>query len=267
MPLAIDTIVGKATNAGSTFTALTMNSGDSASVRSFNAPSRAALHFVSRQGTTAGAVRIRSPRMHDSTRGLTFLPGETPTSSNLLPPQIGQPVYASDALIIELTGGTAETDAAALGFYYDDLPGSAAILKDVATIQAQLEHVKVVEVDVTQGSTAFAWVDTAINATEDLLKAGRYYAVLGYDTDTVALTIGVKGSATGNYHCAGPAPTLVLSTTDYFARMAERHGKPYIPVFNATDTAAYNVSLAGLATGGTTKVSLILALLADGFQP
>lgn len=267
MGAAIDTIVGKATNPGSTFTAVTMNSGDSASVRSFPSTAKAALHFVSRQGTTAGAVRIRSPRLHDATRGLTYLPGETPTSTNLLPPQIGQPVYPVDALIIELTGGTAETDACALGFYYDDLPGSAAILRDVATIQSMLVNVKVAEVDVTQGATAFAWVDTAINATEDLLKANTYYAVLGYDVDTVALTIGFKGPETGNYRCAGPAPTLTLSTTDYFTRMSYEHGKPYVPVFNSNNRAGYSVSLAGLATGGTTKVSVILAQLDPSFAP
>lgn len=267
MPLAIDTIAGKASNPSSTYTAITLNSGDSANVRSFPSSAKAALHFISRQGTTAGAVRVRSPRLHDATRGLTYLPGETPTSANLLPPQVGQPVYSVDALIIEVTGGTAESDAAALGFYYDDLPGSSAILRDVATIQGSLVNVKVVEVDITQGSTAFAWVDTAINATEDLLKANTYYAVLGYDSDTVALTIGVKGPETGNYRCCGPAPTLTLSTTDYFAKMAERHQRPYIPVFNANNRAGYFVSLAGLATGGTTKVSVILAQLDPSFAP
>lgn len=267
MPIAIDTIQGIATNPGPAGAAITIASGDSLNVRSFNPTSKAAIHFLSRQGTTAGFVRVRSPRLHDATKGITFFPGETPVSSVLLPPQIGQPVYALDALIIEVAGGTAETDAVALGIYYDDLPGSAAIVKDIATVQGNMVNIKVVEVDVTQGATAYAWVDTKVNTTEDLLKANKYYAVLGYDTDTVAMAIGVKGPETGNYRCAGPGPTLVLSTTDYFAKMAFWHQKPYLPVFNSNNRNGYFVSTSQLATTGTTKVSLVLAELVDGFAP
>lgn len=267
MPTAIDTIQGIATNPGTTLTGITIASGDSLNVRSMAPNSKAEIHFISRQGATAGAVRVFSPRLHDAVKGLTYFPNETPVSSTLLPPQLGQPVYSLDALSVQVSGGTSETDAVALGIYYDDLPGSAAIVKDIPTVQGNRVNIKVVEVDVTQGSTAFAWVDTKINTTEDVLKANKYYAVLGYDTDTVALAIGVKGPETGNYRCAGPGPTLVLSTTDYFAKMAFWHNKPYLPTFNSNNRNGYFVSTCQLATGGTTKVSLILAELADNFTP
>lgn len=265
MGVAVDTIQGTATNPGATFTAITVASGDSANVRSFAPSSKAYLHFIARQGTTAGAARVLSPRLHDAVKGLTFFPGETPVSAGLLPQETLQPVYPMDALTIQVTGGTGETDALALGFYYEDLPGVSAILKDLPTVQSAIVNIKSAEVDVTQGATAYAWIDTKVNATEDVLKADKYYAVLGYDTDTVALAIGVKGPETGNLRCAGPGPTLVLSTRDYFIEQSKQSGRPWIPCFNANNRNGFFVSTTQLATSGTTKISLLLAELADGF--
>lgn len=267
MGLAIDTIQGIATNPGATLTSVTIASGDSANIRSFNPQSTAFMQFISRQGTTAGAVRIFSPRLHDASRGITIFPGETPTSTTLFPPQVRQPIYSLDALTIQVSGGTAETDAVAVGFYYNDLPGVAAILKQISDVGPLTVNFKSVEVDVTQGSTAFAWVDTKVNATEDLLKANKWYAVVGYDTDTVALAVGVKGPETGNLRVCGPGPTLTLSTSDYFARQDLYRPEPFVPVFNSNNRNGFFVSTCQLATGGTTKVSLYVLELPDNYQP
>lgn len=267
MGLAADTIQGTASNPGTTLTTVTIASGDSVNVRSFPPTAKAWLHFISRQGTTAGAVRVFSPRLHDASKGLTFFPNETPVSASLLPPQSFQPLYTLDALTIQVSGGTSETDAVALGIYYTDLPGEDAKLKNLSDIAPLIVNIKSIEVDVTQGSTAFAWVDTKVNNTEDLLKGTKWYAVLGYDTDTVALAIGVKGPETGNLRNAGPGPTLVYSTTDHYARMSFWHQMAFVPVFNAANRNGYFVSTCQLATGGTTKVSLIVAELPDNYAP
>lgn len=267
MGTAIDTIQGTASNPGATLTTITLASGDSANIRSFTPSSSAFMAFISRQGATAGAVRIFSPRLHDAAKGITIFPGETPTSTNVFPPQVKQPVYSLDALTIQVSGGTAETDAVALGFYYNDLPGVAAILKQIADIGPLGVNFKSVEVDITQGSTAFAWVDTKINTTEDLLKANKWYAVLGYDTDTAALALGVKGPETGNLRVCGPGPTLTFSTSDYFARMDIYRPEPFVPVFNSNNRNGFFVSSSQVATGGTTKVSLYVLELPDNYQP
>ena len=267
MGLAFDTIQGTAVNPGATLTTVTIASGDSVNVRSFPPTAKAYLHFLSRQGTTAGAIRVFSPRLHDAVRGLTYFPNETPVSASLLPPQTLQPLYTLDALTIQVSGGTAETDAVALGLYYTDLPGEDAKAKNLADIGPQVVNIKVVQVAVTQGATAFAWVDTKQNVTEDLLKGTKWYAVLGYDTDTVALAIGVKGPETGNLRNCGPGPTLVYSTTDHYARQAFWHQLPFIPVFNAANRNGFFVSTCQLATGGTTNVSLVIAELPDNYAP
>jgi hypothetical protein len=267
MGLAIDTAVYAVTNPGATPSNdnTTAATGDSKTVRNFAQSGKAGLEFISRQGTTAGFVRVMSPRMHDVSKGLTYLPGETP-AARLFPFEVEQPLYSGDSLQITVSGGTAEADAAALGIYYTDLPGSDAKLKMLADVVPNLVNLKSVEIDVTQSGTAFTWVDAAITTTENLLKADTWYAVLGFDTDTAALVIGVKGPETANLRIGGPGPTSTIATNDYFIRQSQATGKPFIPVFNANNRAAYFVCLNCLAISGTTKVSLELAELAGSFS-
>lgn len=268
MGLAIDTAVFAVTNPGATPANdnTTAATGDSKQVRNFTPTSRAYLEFISRQGTTAGFVRVMSPRMHDVSRGLTFLPGETP-AVKLFPYETEQPMYSGDFLQITVSGGTAEADAAALSIYYNDLPGSDAKLHSLSDIVPNIVNLKSVEVDISQSGTAFVWVDAAINSTENLLKADTWYAVLGFDTDTAALCVGVKGPETANLRICGPAPTATYDTNDYFIRQSQASNKPFIPCFNANNRAGFFVSLNCFATSGTTKVSLQLCELASSFAP
>ncbi len=268
MGLAIDTAVFAVTNPGATPSNdnTTAATGDSKQVRNFTPTSRAYLEFISRQGTTAGFVRVMSPRMHDVSRGLTFLPNETP-AVKLFPFETEQPMYSGDFLQITVSGGTAEADAAAISIYYADLPGSDAKLHALSEIVPNIVNLKSVEVDITQSGTAFVWVDAAINTTENLLKADTWYAVLGFDTDTAALVIGVKGPETANLRIGGPGPTSTLATNDYFIRQSQSSARPFIPCFNANNRAGFFVSLNCLAISGTTKVSLELCELAASFTP
>lgn len=268
MGLAIDTAVYAVTNPGATPANdnTTAATGDSKTVRNFASAAKAYLEFISRQGTTAGFVRVMSPRMHDVAKGLTFFPGETP-AVKLFPYETEQPLYSGDSLQITVSGGTAEADAAALSIYYADLPGSDAKLKQLSDIVPNIVNLKSAEVDVTQSGTAFVWVDTAINATENLLKADTWYAVLGFDTDTAALCIGVKGPETANLRIAGPGPTATYDTNDYYIRQSQASNKPFIPVFNANNRSNFFVSLNCFATSGTTKVSIQLAELSSAFTP
>lgn len=266
MGLGIDTIVGSIANPGAAGAAVTMQTGDSSTVRNFAQAAKARLDFVGRQGTTAGFVEIKSPRFHDVSRGLHWIFNETP-AVQLMPPMTGQPVYGADVLTINVSGGTAETDGVAAGIYYTDIPGISAILKSASDILPNVVNIKPIEVDCTQGASAFLWVDTAITATENLLKANTYYAILGYDTDTAALAIGVKGPETGNLRIAGPGSTSTFFTDQYFLYMNEKHQVPYVPIFNANNRNNFFVSVSQLATGGTTKVMLNVAELAAGFQP
>lgn len=264
MGVAIDTVVFSATNPGAGGAAAAANAADTLGVRSFAASGKATLEFLARQGATEGFVEVKSPRMHDSTRGLHYITAETP-SVVLMPRQTGQPVYSSDAFSVSLSGGGAEVDAGAFGIYYSDLDGSNARIYDWSQLAGSVEAIKPVEVDVAAQATSAGWTDTAINATENLLEANRFYALLGYVVDVACLVVGIKGPETGNYRLCGPGPTQSFPTSDYFLRMNDLHKKPYIPVISANNRANVFCSTALVSTAATPKVELIFALLTEGW--
>lgn len=255
---AIDTVVGHAANPSTTFTAVTFNSGDSGSVRSFAPTDTCFLERVSRTGTSSGAVRILSPLLHDNVRGITYTTPESPAVF-LMPQGRGQQVRPQDTLTVQVTGGTAETDVVALSLYYSNLPGATARLKNWGDIQALIKNIKPVEVDVTNSATIGIWTDTLITATENLLKANTDYAVLGYVTDTVQAVVAVKGSETGNLRVGGPGTTASDDTAFYFVDWSNREGTPHIPIINAANANALFVSTCDSVASSTPKVQLQLA--------
>ena len=261
MGLAIDTIVGAATNPSSTLTAVTMNSGDSTTVRNAAASAQVYLDEVYRQGATEGYVRVRSPLLHDMVQGIRFTPSETPTK-RLLPPWIDQLLRPQDPLTIEVSGGSAEVDAVAANIWYSDLGGASARLHTLGDIQGLVKTIKPLEVDWTSAGTAANWVDTVITTTENLLHANTDYAVLGYITDVASLVVGVKGIDTSNLRVCGPGSTDSSVTQDWFVRQSQWTGRPYIPVFNSANQGSVYVSGAAVATSSAIKTSLILAELA-----
>ena len=264
MGIVVETLGFRVANPSSTFTAVTMATGDSNVVRQFRDGTKAVLEAVFRQGATAGAWRFLSAVLHDNVRGLTFITAETP-SHTLLPEQIGEPLQPGDTLSISGTGGTAETEVGAINIYYQDVLGMDAKLYSWPDIANSIEHLKPVEVDCTPNGTAGVWSDTLITATEDLLKADRKYAILGYLLDTAVAAMAVKGGETGNARVGGPGATESDVTIDWFVRESMRHGTPHIPVVSANNKGSTNVSILSTATSGTVKAQLMMALLVPGF--
>ena len=265
MGIALDTVVFKATNPGATVTAAAAVTGDSLTVRSFPRSAYAKLEQLWRQGATAGMIGIRSPVLHDDTRGIRFSVAETPSIMDM-PRDIGQPLAPSDTLIAELSGGTAEVDLGAMLIYYSDVTGLSANLFDWPTIRGAAGHVKPLEVDITTNATAGLWQEAAFNSTEDLFHADRSYAVLGYVVDVAVLAVALRGAETGNIRAGGPGPTASFDTSDYFIRMSERMGTPHIPVIKANNRAALMAGVSAVATSTAIKVQFILVELDENWQ-
>ena len=257
---AIDTIVGHAANPGATFTSVTMNTGDSASVRSFSPSDTARLERVIRAGAASGSVRIHSPLLHDNVRGITFTTSESPAVM-LMPEQIGQRVYPQDTFTLQVTGGTNETDLLALSIYYTNLPGASARLFMPSDVLHLVDYIKPMVVAVTNSPTIGTWTDTVITTTENQLKANEDYAVLGFVVDTAQAVVGVKGTETGNLRIAGPGTTATDDTSDFFIRWSTREGTPHIPVFNSANNGSFFVSTADTVASSTSNVQLILGHL------
>lgn len=261
MGQALDTIGGFATNPGATLTAITVSTGDSLTVRSFQFSAPAYLYEAFRQGGSAGVVRVRSPRLHDNVQGIRVR-ALANDPSPLLGREVNQILYPQDVLIAEITGGGAETDVLALLNYYADLPGVSANLQSWAQVEPNIRNILGVEVACTTSATAGQWSDTAINATFDLLKANTPYAVLGYEVDTAVCAVAVRGVDTGNLRAGGPGTTTRIETRDWFIKLSQENGTPAIPVFNAANKGATFVSLLSSATSQATNVNLILAEMA-----
>jgi hypothetical protein len=261
MGVAFELISGRVSNPGSTFTALTANTGDSFSVRSYQASTPAYLESVYAHEATIGVLRVRSPRMHDNVQGLRIRVPST-VSRALTPRYARQMLYPQDSLTVEMTGGGAETDVGVLQMYYSDLPGIAARLALWPQIQSRIVNLLSAEVAVTGAATTGDWsAGTALNATFDLLKANVDYAVLGYETDTAVAAIAIKGPDTGNLKVGGPGTTEALETRGWFIRESNDLGTPHIPVINAANKGSTLVHQVSASASATINVSLILAEL------
>lgn len=262
---AIEVLGFRATNPGAGGAAVTVDSGDSLTIRSFPFDASSAwLDGIWVQEATAAFVRVTSSRLHDNVQGIRLRPLAA-VARDLLGDELRQRLYPQDTLGVTLAGGAAETDAGALLLYYEELPGITQRLGTWAGIQSRIANILTQEVATASAATAGDWPGgTNLNATFDLLKPNVDYALLGYETDTACTTIAVKGPDTGNLKIGGPGTTEALETRSWFVRLSRAVGIPYIPVINAAGRAASQVFAQSTAVSAAINVNLVLAELAPG---
>ncbi len=264
MGVAIDTVLvdlhNATTNAATLTNGTITNSGDSLGVRSFDPPAWARLEGVTLMGSSVEQVRILSTRLHDNVTGLTWESAESPTQF-LLPKDVGEPLYSSDTLTVQMSAAASSDTIAALNIYYSDLQGVDQKLATWAQVKSSMIRMKIIEVAVTTSATIGAWTDTVITTTENQLKADYSYALLGFESTVAVGVVGLKGPGTGNMRVCAPGSTETLEMTSYFIEMSERHGTPHIPIFKANDRAATNISVAANTASVATHVYAVLAQL------
>lgn len=263
MGIAIDTIGGFLTNT-TAITAATVSPGDSFTVRATIGDSMATLDNVWGKQATLGAARIRSPRMHDFVNGLRFsaLGSAANAPRQVLPDEVENQLYSQDPLTVELTSGGADSSFIALQLYYSNLGGISANLMRFEEVDANVDQYLSVLVSPTGSATIGTWgPGRAINADVDQFKVNRWYAILGYITDTAVGCISVRGSDTGNLRIGGPGPVEPIETRDYFIGMAKGTGRPYIPVFNSANRASLLVDLASNTASPAPNITFLMALL------
>lgn len=262
-----DTILASAVNPGAGGAAAVVTpSGDSNVVRYFDPSRPAYLDLITRMGTAAGFAQVVSPALHDAVTGIRVTPGESP-SAFALPARGAQPMTPGDNLSLSISGGAAETDIMAVHMYYTDAPGFAARLHSYGDIANNIDNIKTQRVAVTSAATIGAWSDTLITTTENLLIAGRDYAVLGYITNTALAVIGIKGGDTSGLRVCGPGATLEFPTSQFYSWMSDQTGRPYIPVFNQQNVFNTFVSVAAATASVAAVVTLILAELVNRVTP
>lgn len=262
MGLCLNAISGRVTNPGAALTAITANTGDSFTVKNFDANAgKAYLASLWAFGGTAGVVRIFSPLMHDDAQGLRLRWTAT-DPSELVPDELRQVLYPQDALQVQQSGGGAEVDTLAMILFYENLIGADQRLYTWEQIAPRVAHFMGIECNLTTGATAGQYGGAqAINANFDTLKANTDYAILGYQCDNNACMVGVTWPDTSNFRVGGPVTTRHEITAGWFVDLARKTGKPAIPVFNSANKANTIVDIVDTATAASRNISFICAQL------
>lgn len=264
MGRALEVLTGRVLNPGAVLTAVTPNTGDTFVVKSYSDGSRARLFGMWAEAATAGIMRIRSTKFHDPVQGIRFRVIANSVRA-FITGLFFQPLIMNDPLIVELSGGAAETDVAVALVYYDDLPGSDAQLATWPQIKDKIVNLYEQEVIVTGPATAGDWsAGRAINADFDNMKANTYYALLGYVTDTQCAAVAVRGPETANLRVGGPGTTEAIETREFFIRLYEKTGEATIPVINSANRGSTQVFCADNAAAATLNVGLVMAELSSG---
>jgi hypothetical protein len=271
MPRALEVIAGFATNPGATLTTVTMSTGLSAVVRGTDTSKGTWLLSTFAFNASAGELRITSPRLHDQAQGIRnrvtaaltapLAPGHTNGA-------FAQRLYAQDNLTIQLSGGGAEIDCAALLIGYDDLAGIAGRYIDHQTLRKAGVNILTAEVTVTAVATGNFGGAVAINSSFDTLIANTDYALLGAMTDTRGCAIGITAVDFGNLRVGVPCePSLRDETQNWFQQLSVAFNAPYIPVFNSANKSTTTVDVQTNGAGGTFIINLELVQLAPGSVP
>lgn len=261
MGMALDTVGGRVTNPSTTITAYTPNTNDGFNVRAFNLGDLAAVISVWGLGATAGIQQLRSPRLHDTTRGMRhkLLAGDSrPVYSR----GAIQPLYPQDTLTFEASGGASETDSGAFLAFYQNLPGVSANLITLEQMRSRFVNYTTVETTHTTGATLGDWSGSvAINTAPYLLKANTDYAVLGFDTDTTITSVAISGPDTGNLRCGSPGTSIRTATREWFSDLNRWTGLPTIPVINAANGGGTFIWVQHNASSATVVVDTLLVEL------
>jgi len=262
---AIELITGRTTAPGATLTAITMNTGNSNTVRNTEINKPIVLMDAWTKNQTSGVLRIRSPLLHDNVQGIRL--GAQAAQVLPLLPEIGfQLLVPQDTLNLEISGSATAGDIelAAFLLFYEDLPGVNAKMISPGEMLARIEQIATIENTITADASGNYSGEEAINAEFDVIRANRDYAILGYIVNTECLTIRYRGSDSGNLGFGGPGnATRPDITVNWFVDLAFRMQLPLIPVFNSSNKDSLLLDVVQDENGADVTIQTIIGLLAQ----
>ena len=269
------------------FAAMTPSPGDSNIVRYF--PAGFSAHMVSAWMKSDPVtpsnlvVEVRSPNLANNTVGI-HLEQENPATTAVLdghpllfsnPPQslVSQDTLGIFMAAAQWVAGKANNFI--MQNYYDNLTGVNQRLIGLVELSKRGSHITPVPITVTSVLGNGQWdAATAINATQDVIKANTDYAVLGFIVRQIAGTspsaVSIRGSDTGNLRLACPSSVknpmfssryFVELTRAYFAHNPQYNPNDYgfIPVINGSNKGGTFVEICANDTGGIVyQITLVL---------
>jgi hypothetical protein len=263
MGKAMQVVTGFVTAPSTTFTAWTLASGDSLTVKNCALNSPIYLLNVWGDNQTAGNIRIRSPKLHDNVQGIRLYNVASEVRP-LLPYGMKQMLAPQDVIIAEQTGSATggDIETGCLLLWYADLPGQDARLVKWTDIANRIKNFVTIENSLALGTAGGYSGEEAINAEFDLLKANTDYALIGYDCSAECAMVGWRGPDTGNLRVGGPGNELEKELTrSWFKDLSMWYDLPTIPIFNSSNKGATLIDGAQDENGTDSIVTHIYAEL------
>lgn len=263
MPRAMELLCGQNIAPGANFVALTMNAGNSLTIRNAARESRVMLLQAWADVQAAGTLRIRSPLIHDNVQGIrldTVISEPKP----LLPEGAPQMLIPQDTLVAELAGSATagDVESAALLVYYDDVSGADAHFATFEEIQPRIVNLVTVENTLATGVAGGYSGEEALNAEFNLLKGNTDYALLGYLVDVECLAVRWRGIDTSNIGVGGPGDETARDLTrNWFVNLSRAYSVAAIPIFNSANIAGIFLDAHQDENGADVTVTSILAQL------
>jgi hypothetical protein len=260
MGQGLELLVGGATAPSTTFTGLTMATGNTLTIRSANIGSQIFLTRSWAFNNAAGAFRIRSPRLHDNQQGIRMQVNATTPDPRYPAWGFMQGLIPQDVLVAEITGSatSGQIEQGALLVYYGDLPGVQARFCTPAQLTRWGVNMMGQYVPITAGSSGGYSGQVAVNSATgcDNWKANTDYALMGYTVDTACCAVRIQGVDSGNLGLGGPGLATVPELTEnWFTWLSAYYGVPMIPIFNAANKNAILVDVAQNQGGAAVNIS------------
>ena len=269
---ALEYVGGFTTAAGAALTAVTSNGGP-LTVRNFTKGDAWLLQVWAQKQVNGGTTRIRSPRFHDNTNGISLrnnFPSAGGGRQILMPYGFPQRLIAQDTLTWESSGSATAGDIENSGglILYENLDGANARFIDLTQLESRMVNIFTVVHALIGGTAGVFGAAQALSAAAsgDTTKANTDYALLGMtmseSTPINACTVRVTGVDTGNLGIGIPViPESNDITANWFLDLTKKYGRPLIPVINSANKGGTVFDVLNDENANTVTVTSIFAEL------
>ena len=259
---ALQVITGFTKGVVAALTPVTLAAGDNLQTKDTDGVIKL-LDIWTQCATPPQTIQLRSPRMHDNVQGIQINNGDL-NAAGLLG-SVPQNLIRQDTLILQNTSGAgaAEIDTISLLLWYSSLKGSDGNYMRPSDVLAKALNLVTVQLICASGGAGGYSGEVPLNSLTDLLKANTNYALIGYNIDTPACTIGIRGVDSGNIRVGMPANNVKAEmTSNYFIDMSRKFSLPLILVINSANKANTFIDVAQDDGAAAVEVSLNLVELA-----
>ena len=264
MGQALELIAGQATAPSTTFTAWTVASGNSLTIRSADVNSQVSLLAAWSFNNAAGETRIRSPRLHDNVDGIRYVVDATNSRPVYPRWKFMQALIPQDTLIVEQTGSAVggKIEQGALLLYYQNLPGIMARFITPDQLRQFGVNIMGVKIPITAGASGGYSGQVAINSSRDNFKANTNYALMGYRVDAACCSVRFQGADVGNLGIGGPGAVAdPQMTATWFTFLSDHYGIPLVPVFQSANKGNILVDVQQNDGGAAVNITAFLVEL------